>query len=75
MKQQSSLKPKTELAKTAGRALKRAAKRARIVARQHGTPIYVEVNGQGDCAKTLTRIFRASVVENTQNGVYHTQYG
>lgn len=46
MKQQPSLKPKTELAKAAGRALKRAAKQARVVARQCGTPIYVQVNGK-----------------------------
>ena len=46
MKQQAALKPKTEFSKSVGRALKRAAKRARSVARQHGTPIHVQVNGK-----------------------------
>lgn len=46
MKQQPSLKPKTEFSKAAGRALKCAQKRAREVAHQHGTPIYVQVNGK-----------------------------
>lgn len=34
--------PKSELAKSAARALRRAAKQARIVARRYGTPIHVE---------------------------------
>lgn len=38
-------KPKTELAKNAGKALKRAAKRARGIARQYGTPIHVQSEG------------------------------
>jgi hypothetical protein len=46
MKQQPSLKPKTELAKAAGRALKRAAIQARVIARQHGTPIHIMRNGK-----------------------------
>jgi len=35
-------KPKSPLAKAAGRALRRAAKQARIVARRFGTPIHVQ---------------------------------
>jgi len=38
-------KPESELAKNAGQALKRAAKRARSIARQYGTPIHVQSNG------------------------------
>ncbi len=38
-------KPESELAKNAAQALKRAAKRARAVARQYGTPIHVQSNG------------------------------
>jgi len=38
-------KPKTELGKAAARALRRASKQARIVARRYGTPIYVQSNG------------------------------
>jgi hypothetical protein len=38
-------KPETELGKAAARALKRAAARARALARQHGTPIHVQSNG------------------------------
>lgn len=34
--------PKSELARSAARALRRAAKQARIVARRYGTPIHVE---------------------------------
>jgi hypothetical protein len=45
MKKHLPSKPEPELAKTAARALKRAAKRARAVARQHGTPIHVQANG------------------------------
>ena len=43
---QVSLKPKTKFSKSAARALKRAAKRALAVARQHGMPIHVQVNGK-----------------------------
>lgn len=39
-------RPKSDLAKSAGRALKRAAKRARIVARQYGTRIHVQAKGE-----------------------------
>ena len=46
MTQQTSLKPRTELAKAAAKALKRAQKRAREVARQHGTPIHVMRDGK-----------------------------
>ncbi len=46
MKKQPTIPPKTEFAKAVGRALKRAAKCARVAARQHGTPIYVELNGK-----------------------------
>ncbi len=42
----STIKPRTELAKAAGRALRRAAKQAREVARRYGTPIYVQSNGK-----------------------------
>jgi hypothetical protein len=35
-----------EFAKQVDRAMKRAAKTARKVARMHGTPIYVERNGK-----------------------------
>ncbi len=45
MKQKSTTKPQTKLAKSAAQALKRAAKRARIVARQYGTSIHVQSNG------------------------------
>lgn len=38
-------KPESELAKNAGQALKRAAKRARSIARQFRTPIHVQSNG------------------------------
>ena len=41
----SETKPKSSLAKAAGRALRRAAKQARIVARRYGTPIHVQSNG------------------------------
>lgn len=41
----STSKPKTELAKSAARALRRAAKQARIVARRYDTPIHVESKG------------------------------
>jgi len=44
-------KPEGELAKTAAKALKRAAKRARAVARQYGTPIHVETNGTVEALK------------------------
>ncbi len=40
------LKPKTEFSKSVGHVLKRAANRARAVARQHGTPVHVQVNGK-----------------------------
>ena len=40
-----SNKPKSEFAKSAAQALKRAAKHARVVARRYGTPIHVESNG------------------------------
>ena len=36
----------TEFSKGVGRALRRAALRAREVARMHGTPIYVSRNGK-----------------------------
>ena len=40
-------KPKTDdLATLAGRALRRSAKQARVVAKQHGTPVYVWKNGK-----------------------------
>lgn len=39
------IKPKSELAKAAARALRRAARQARIVARRYGTPIHVQSNG------------------------------
>jgi hypothetical protein len=39
------IKPESKLAKTASQALKRAAKRARVIARQYGTPIHVQSNG------------------------------
>ncbi|MBP7949218.1 MAG: hypothetical protein KA004_06135 [Verrucomicrobiales bacterium] len=39
------IKPQSELAKNAGQALKRAAKRARTIARQYGTPVHVQSNG------------------------------
>lgn len=39
-------KPKTELGRVAAQALKRAAKRARSIARQYGTPIHVQHNGR-----------------------------
>ena len=38
-------KPKSDLAKAAARALRRAARQARIVARRYGTPIHVQSNG------------------------------
>lgn len=38
-------KPETELGKNVAKALKRAAKRAHEVARQHSTPIHVQSNG------------------------------
>ena len=38
----STSKPKTGLAKSAARALRRAAKQARIVARRYHTPIHVQ---------------------------------
>jgi len=45
MKKPPKIKPETELAKAAAKALKRAAKQARVVARQYGTPIHVQSNG------------------------------
>lgn len=36
----------SELAKQVGRALKRAGKQARKIARMHGTPIYIERDGK-----------------------------
>ena len=45
MKQEPKSKPKSDLAKTAGRALKRAAKQARVTARQYGTPVHVQSGG------------------------------
>ena len=39
------LKP-NELSRAAGRALKRAAQRAREIARMHGTPVYFCKNGK-----------------------------
>ena len=45
MKQRPAIKPESELAKSAARALKRAAQRARAVARQYGTSIHVQSNG------------------------------
>ena len=38
-------KPKGALAKGVAQASKRAAKQARVVARQHGTAIHVQANG------------------------------
>jgi hypothetical protein len=38
-------KPKSELARAAARALRRAARQARIVARRYGTLIHVQSNG------------------------------
>lgn len=38
-------KPESELARAAAKALRRAAKRARTIARQYGTPIHVQSNG------------------------------
>jgi hypothetical protein len=35
-----------EFAKAVGRALRRAGKRARAVAKAHGTPVYVMKNGK-----------------------------
>jgi len=35
-----------QLAKLAARALKRSAKRARVIARRYGTPIHVQSNGK-----------------------------
>jgi hypothetical protein len=35
-----------EFAKAVGRALRRAGKRARAIARAHGTPVYVWKNGK-----------------------------
>lgn len=46
MKRQSKLPPKTALSKAVEPALKRAQMRAREVARRHGTPIHVQVNGK-----------------------------
>ena len=40
-------KPRTDLAKAAARALRRAAKQARIVARRYGTPIHVQNQDKG----------------------------
>ncbi len=45
MKQKAITKPRTKLAKSAGQALKRAAKRARVIARQYGTSIHVQSGG------------------------------
>ena len=42
MKQRPAIKPESELAKSAARALKRAAQRSRC---QYGTPIHVQSNG------------------------------
>ena len=36
------LRPKTELGKAAGRALRRAGNTARATARMHGLPIYIQ---------------------------------
>jgi ribosomal protein S5 len=41
----ATTKPKTEFAKAVAKALTRAAKRARTVARQYGTSIHVQSNG------------------------------
>ncbi len=45
MKNKSKAKPETDLGKAAAAALKRAAKRARVVARQFGTPVHFQSNG------------------------------
>jgi len=45
MKKSTIAKPRTEFAKAAAKALTRAAKRARVVARQYGTSIHVQSNG------------------------------
>ena len=42
-------KPESELAKTAAQGLKRAAKGARSIARQYGTPIHVQAKGEVWC--------------------------
>lgn len=48
----SKKKPQvTELAKQVGRALRRAAKQARKIARMHGTPIYYIDKGKIIAAK------------------------
>jgi len=46
MKRHVQSKESAEFAKSVERALKRAQKRARDVARQHGTPIHVMRNGK-----------------------------
>ena len=46
MKRKSKLPAPNEFSKAVGRALRRAAQRARETARMHGTPIYVSKNGK-----------------------------
>lgn len=46
MKTRSKKPVLTEFAKQVDRAMKRAAKAARKIARMHGTPIFVERNGK-----------------------------
>jgi len=42
----NSSRPNDDLTLAIGRALRRAARRARETARMHGTPIYVSKNGK-----------------------------
>lgn len=46
MKRSSKRQALSPLSKSADKALTRAARRAREIARQHGTPIYVSRNGK-----------------------------
>lgn len=46
MKGAKSQPDSDEFAKAVGRALRRAAKRARVVARAYGTPVYILKNGK-----------------------------
>lgn len=46
MKRSSKRQTLSPLSKSADKALIRAARRAREIARQHGTPIYVSRNGK-----------------------------
>ena len=46
MKGAKTRQDRDEFAKAVGRALRRAGKRARAVAKAHGTPVYVMKNGK-----------------------------